>query len=69
VAARKDFQVALSRSGPAQEARGVLAGIGRRARRSLAWREGSKGWLRARFTALHDFDQREQIDQCHPLVV
>lgn len=52
VAARKDFQVALSRSGPVQDAQAVLAGIGRRAWRSLAWREGSRGWLRARFTAV-----------------
>lgn len=52
VAARKDFQVTLARSGPAQDAQAVLADIGRRAWRSLAWREGSKGWLRARFTAV-----------------
>ena len=52
VAARKDFQVAQSSNGPAQDAQAVLAGVGRRAWRSLAWREGSKGWLRARFTAV-----------------
>jgi SRSO17 transposase len=53
VAVRKDFSLALSaRGGPVQSVQAVLAGIGRRPWRSLAWREGSKGWLRARFTAV-----------------
>jgi SRSO17 transposase len=53
VAVRKNFSVALrARGGPAEPAEAVLAQVGRRAWRSLAWREGSQGWLRARFAAV-----------------
>ena len=53
VAVRKDFTVALSaRGGPTQRAEAVLGSLGRRVWRSIAWREGSKGWLRARFAAV-----------------
>lgn len=56
VAVRKDFTVARSaRGGSVQPAAEVLAGVGRRAWRSIAWREGSKGWLRARFTAVRSW--------------
>jgi SRSO17 transposase len=53
VAVRKNFSVALrARGGPAEPAEAVLDRLGRRAWRSLAWREGSQGWLRARFAAV-----------------
>lgn len=53
VAVRKDFTVAPgARGGPAQSAEATLDRVGRRAWRSLAWREGSRGWLRARFVAV-----------------
>jgi SRSO17 transposase len=53
VAVRKDFRVALcGGDGPVQRGEEVLAGLGRSRWRSIAWREGSKGWLRARFTAV-----------------
>jgi SRSO17 transposase len=52
-AVRKDFQVALcARGGLVQPAEEVLAQVGRKAWKSIAWREGSQGWLRARFTAV-----------------
>jgi SRSO17 transposase len=52
VAVRKDFQVALHSDGPAQSAAAVLAGLPRRRWQTMRWREGSKGWLKARFRAL-----------------
>jgi SRSO17 transposase len=51
-AVRKDFQVALTAAGPAQAAEAVLAALPQRCWRTLRWREGPKGWLKARFTAL-----------------
>jgi SRSO17 transposase len=51
-AVRKDLRVALSCAGPAQPAEGVLAALPRRHWQTIRWREGSKGWLKARFCAL-----------------
>jgi SRSO17 transposase len=51
-AVRKDFQVALTSDGPAQRVEAVLAALPRRRWHVIRWREGSKGWLRARFSAL-----------------
>jgi SRSO17 transposase len=51
-AVRKDFQVALTVNGPAQDAEGVLAAVPVRRWQTIRWREGSKGWLKARFSAL-----------------
>jgi SRSO17 transposase len=52
LAVRKDFQVTLTSDGPAERAEEVLAALPARCWRTIRWREGSKGWLRARFTAL-----------------
>jgi SRSO17 transposase len=52
VEVRKDFPVALTSHGPAQAVEAVLAALPRRRWRTIRWREGSKGWLKGRFTAL-----------------
>jgi SRSO17 transposase len=52
VAVRKDFPVALTGNGPAQAAGAVLAALPARRWQTIRWREGSKGWLTGRFTAL-----------------
>jgi SRSO17 transposase len=44
--------VALTIGGPAQQAEAVLAAVPHRRWRTIRWREGSKGWLAARFCAL-----------------
>ncbi len=51
-AVRKDFQVALTGDGPAQGVEVVLAALPQPRWRTIRWREGSKGWLKARFCAL-----------------
>jgi SRSO17 transposase len=51
-AVRKDFQVALTKDGPVQRVEGVLAALPVRGWQTIRWREGSKGWLRARFVGL-----------------
>jgi SRSO17 transposase len=51
-AVRKDFQVALTSAGPTQRAEVVLAALPQRGWQTIRWREGSKGWLKARFRAL-----------------
>jgi SRSO17 transposase len=51
-AVRKDMQVALTRAGPAQRAEAVLATLPARRWQTIRWREGTKGWLRARFAAV-----------------
>jgi SRSO17 transposase len=51
-AVRKDFKVALTIDGPAQRVEVVLAALPRRRWQTIRWREGSKGWLKARFCAL-----------------
>jgi SRSO17 transposase len=52
VAVRKDFPVALTSDGPAQRVEGVLAALPVRRWRTIRWREGSKGWMKARFAAV-----------------
>jgi SRSO17 transposase len=51
-AVRKDFKVALAPDGPAQRVEVVVAALPRRRWRTIRWRRGSKGWLKARFCAL-----------------
>ena len=51
-AVRKDFTVALTADGPAQLAEAVLAAVPERRWQTIRWREGTKGWLKARFCAL-----------------
>jgi SRSO17 transposase len=51
-AVRKDFQVALTSDAPAQGVEVVVAALPRPSWRTIRWREGSKGWLKARFCAL-----------------
>ncbi len=51
-AVRKDFRVALTADGPAQQAEAVLAAVPERRWQTIRWREGTKGWLKARFSAL-----------------
>src|SRR3984893_10635396 len=52
LAVRKDFQVTLTSDGPAERTEEVLAALPARRWRTIRWREGSKGWLKAHFTAL-----------------
>jgi SRSO17 transposase len=59
-AVRKDFPVALTLDGPAQRAEVVLAALPRRRWRTIRWREGSKGWLKARFCALRCWREPSQ---------
>ena len=51
-AVRKDFTVALTAGGPAAHAEAVLAELPQRDWQTINWREGAKGWLKARFCAL-----------------
>jgi SRSO17 transposase len=52
-AVRCDFAVSLSRHGGlAQRADAMIAALAARSWRSVAWREGSQGWLRGRFVAI-----------------
>jgi SRSO17 transposase len=52
-AVRCDFAVSLSRRGGlAQRADVVVGALAARSWRSVSWREGSQGWLRARFVAV-----------------
>src|SRR5919197_2389015 len=50
-AVRKDFPVALASDGPAQAAEAVLEALPQQRWQTIRWRQGSKGWLKARFTA------------------
>jgi SRSO17 transposase len=52
LAIRKDFEVALNKDGPAVRVDRVLAALPARRWRTIRWREGSKGWLKARFVAV-----------------
>jgi len=54
VAVRANFSVALARSrhAPVQRADAVLLGLPRWQWQTIRWREGSRGWLRAKFVAL-----------------
>jgi SRSO17 transposase len=51
-AVRKDFRVALTADGPVRHAEVALAALPRRGWQTIRWRQGSKGWLKARFCAL-----------------
>jgi SRSO17 transposase len=51
-AVRKDFQVALAVDGPALRVEEVLVALPVRRWQTIRWREGSKGWLKARFCAV-----------------
>jgi SRSO17 transposase len=51
-AVRCDFGVATGRFAPAQRAEALLAACGKRQWRTVRWRQGSKGWLRAKVVAL-----------------
>ena len=50
-AVRCDFSVALGRFAPAQRAETLIAAQGKRQWRTVRWREGSQGWLRAQVVA------------------
>jgi SRSO17 transposase len=52
VAVRCDFSVALGQFASAQRADTLIAAQGRRLWRTVRWREGSNGWLRAKVVAL-----------------
>jgi SRSO17 transposase len=54
VAVRADFSVTLGRGpqSPVQRAAAVLAAQPRRDWQTIAWRQGAKGWWRAKFVAL-----------------
>jgi len=52
VAVRANFSVATKRGGPVQRADVVLEDQPRSQWRTIGWREGSQGWLRAKFVAL-----------------
>src|SRR5204862_81818 len=52
VAVRCDFSVALGQFAPAQRADALIATQGKRRWQTVRWREGSKGWLRAKVVAL-----------------
>jgi len=51
-AVRCDFSVATGQFAQAQRADALVAACGKRRWRVVRWREGSKGWLRARVVAL-----------------
>jgi SRSO17 transposase len=51
-AVRCDFSVAASQFAPAQRADALVAAQGRRHWRTVRWREGSTGWLRAKGVAV-----------------
>jgi SRSO17 transposase len=52
VAVRGDFRVALAAGGLAQRADALLATLPRRDWQTIRWRQGSQGWLKAKFKAL-----------------
>jgi SRSO17 transposase len=52
VAVRCDFSVALGQFASAQRVDALVAAQGKRRWRTVRWREGSKGWLRAKVVAL-----------------
>jgi hypothetical protein len=52
VAVRCDFTVALGQFASAQRAETLIAAQGKRLWRTVRWREGSNGWLRAKVVAL-----------------
>jgi SRSO17 transposase len=52
VAVRCDFRVALGQFAPAPQADALVAARGQRPWRTVRWREGSNGWLRAKAVAI-----------------
>lgn len=52
VAVRCDFRVAHGQFAPAQRAEALIAACGKRPWRTVRWRAGSTGWLRAKVVAL-----------------
>jgi SRSO17 transposase len=52
VAVRCDFNVALERFAQAQRADALIAAQGKKQWRTVRWRQGSNGWLRAKVVAL-----------------
>jgi SRSO17 transposase len=52
VAVRCDFSVTRGQFTPAQRADAMVADLGKRLWRTVRWREGSNGWLRAKVSAL-----------------
>src|SRR4029077_15089947 len=52
VAVRCDFSVASSQFAPLQQADALVAACGKREWRTVHWREGSEGWLRAKVVAI-----------------
>jgi SRSO17 transposase len=59
-AIRKDFKVALTEDGPAVRVEVVLAALPQRRWQTIRWREGGKGWLKARFCALRCWREPSQ---------
>jgi len=51
---RANFRVTVSRSAvaPLQDARAMIAGLPKRQWRTIRWKEGTRGWLKARFIAI-----------------
>jgi SRSO17 transposase len=58
VAVRCDFVVATERGEPGQRADALIAAQPRQLWRSIRWREGSKGWLKAPFVAVRGWRVR-----------
>jgi SRSO17 transposase len=58
VGVRADFRVMQLAQGPKQRADRVLAQVPRSQWRTIRWRQGSQGWLRKKFVALHYFRHR-----------
>jgi SRSO17 transposase len=52
VAVRCDFSVAWGQFAPAQRADALIAAQGKRRWQTIRWRQGSKGWLKAKVVAL-----------------
>lgn len=55
VAVRANFSVSITRRGKVKRADLVLEELPRSKWRTISWREGSMGWLRAKFVALRGF--------------
>jgi hypothetical protein len=53
VGVRADFGVSLATQAPRRRADQVLAALPRSLWGTIRWRQGSKGWLRKKFVALH----------------
>lgn len=62
-AVRANFSVSTSRTGVVRRAEAVLGELPRSKWRTIRWREGSKGWLRAKFVAVRCW--RRDGDRTH----